>query len=99
MLETKLDRRHGTSNLSGDKGLSTQRSFMVEQDSVAGKQYVGFTIVNGNPIGGEFCDAVGRAGIKRRGLTLWRFHDLAVHFGGRCLIKLGVMQAQNAHRL
>ena len=50
---------------------------MVKEDSVAGVDAVGLTIVYTDPIGIEFCDRVGASGIKRCGFSLWNLLNLA----------------------
>jgi hypothetical protein len=59
MLETKLNGGNGAGDLAGDKGLSPQWTFMVEQDAVAGKQAISLTVIDGDPIGVKLGHAIG----------------------------------------
>ena len=60
---------------------------MVEEDTVACEDIVGFAVVHDDPVAVQFCHAVRAAGIERCLLGLGDFLDLAVQFACGCLIE------------
>src|SRR5690606_19578242 len=62
---------HSTCNFAGYKRFSSDRAFMIEQDTVTCIHIIRLTIVYGNPISIHLGDGVGAPGIKRRCFTLW----------------------------
>ena len=100
LLQAQLDARQCPGDLSGDKGLPAQRTFMIEQNAVAGIDSVGFPIIDGDPVGIEFGNRIGRARVKRRRLRLRCFLNQTVEFRRRCLIETGLfLQSENANGL
>src|SRR2546421_12021711 len=89
-LKTKLDAGKRPRDLPCDERLAAEWRFMIEQDSVACVNSVGFAIVDGDPIRVELGDGVGRARIKRRGFLLRRFLHQAVELRRGCLIEPGL---------
>jgi hypothetical protein len=73
VLKADFNAGYTSGNFSGDKGFATLRGFMIEQDAVAGKKTVGFSIVDAYPVSMKFGDAIGRPWIKWRGLFLRHF--------------------------
>ena len=71
VFEAEADPRKRTRDLAAHESLAPHRGFVVEQDAVAREKTVGFPVVDRYPIGVEFGDAVGRAGIERRPFALW----------------------------
>ena len=86
ILQAGLDARQGTGNFPADKGFTPDRRLMVEQDSVAGIDSIGFAIINRYPVGIQFGNGVWRTGIKRRGFLLGDLLYFPVLFRGRCLV-------------
>lgn len=60
---------------------------MVEHYAAAGKNIVGFAIVDCHPMRVQFGDGVGTAWVELRRLRLGNCLNQAEHFRGRCLIK------------
>src|SRR6266446_4019440 len=79
-LKPKLDARKRARNLSGNERLAAKRRLVIEQDPITGIDAIGFAVVDGDPVGVELGDGVGRARIKRSGFRLWRFLDEPVKF-------------------
>ena len=81
-IETVLtslgDACHGPGDLASDKGLPTQRRLVVEEDPVAGVYPIGFTIVDGDPVGVDLRTRVRRPRVERRGFLLRDLLDLTV---------------------
>src|SRR5215510_2119004 len=63
---------------------------MVEADPRAGKDVVTLTVIDGDPMGVDFSDAVGAAGIERRRFVLWCLAYFAEHLTRRGLIKFAI---------
>lgn len=57
----------------GDEGFVVLGVFMIEQDVVVGKQFIGFVIVYGDLIGVKFCYCIGVVWMKWCGFGLWCF--------------------------
>lgn len=73
---------------------------MIEQNAVAGVEAVGFAIVDGDPVGIELGDGIGRAGMEGGGFLLWNFLDHPVQFGGGGLVEAGFpLQPEDADGL
>src|SRR5207244_8514061 len=89
ILHSELDAGEAARDLARNEGLAAYWRLVVEEDPVAGIQAVGLAVVDGDPVRVEFRHAVGRAGIKGRGLPLRRFPRQAEELGGRCLVEPG----------
>src|SRR5690606_18927494 len=64
VLQSQHNLRHTTSDLSRDKGLTTQRTLMIEENTIAGKHTIGLAIVYSDPVCIEFGHAIGRPWIE-----------------------------------
>ena len=60
---------------------------MVEQDAVAGEQFVGLAVVDGLPVRLDLCAGVGASRIERRVFGLRNLGDLAVHLAAGRLVE------------
>ena len=81
-----LDASEGACDLASYEGFTTAGRFVVEQYPVANKQVIGFAVVDGPPVGGDFGDGV-RAPWIERGRFALRGFGSAEHFGRTGLIK------------
>src|SRR5260370_20964393 len=70
VFETGLDAGNAARDLARHEGLAADRAFMIEQYAVRGEHAVGLAIVHGDPVAVKLGDAIGRAGIERRGFLL-----------------------------
>ena len=96
-LQPELDPRERTGDLAGDEGFAADGALVVEQDAVAGIHAVGFTVVDGDPVGVEFGAGVGAPGVEGGGFLLRGFLDEAVEFAGAGLVEAGFLfQAEDA---
>ena len=64
--------------------------FMVEKDAIAGEHPIALAVVDGDPVGIDFCRAVGTAWIKRGSFPLRDFLDQTVHLRAASLIITGL---------
>src|SRR5262245_20898437 len=64
LLLARSNATGGANDLFRDKALRPERRFMVEQDTIGGKQAVGIAIVDHRPMCGRFSDRVGTARMK-----------------------------------
>ena len=73
---------------------------MIEEDAVAAEDAVRLAVVDGDPVGVELRDTVGRAGVEGRRLLLRGLLRQPVEFGGRGLVEAGaILHAEQADRL
>lgn len=87
VLLAQVDVSHSSANLARDERPAASRTFVVEQDTVAGIHPIRFTIVDCNPVGVQFGNSVRATWVERRCLALGRFDDLAIQFRGRSLVE------------
>ncbi len=91
VLQADSDAREGARDLARDEGFAADRAFVIEEDTVAGIDAIGLTIVDGDPVGVEFGDGIRAARVEGGGFLLWSFLNKAVEFGCRCLIETGLL--------
>ncbi len=77
-------------DLAGDECLGASGRFVVEEDAVACEDVIAFAIGAGNPVGVEFCNAVGADRMEGCCFVLWFLYCCAVDFAGGCLVEFGV---------
>ena len=84
-------------DLTGDEFQAAARAFMVEENARDGKQVVGLTVIDGDPVPVHLGDAVRAARVEGGGFTLRHFVHLAEHLAGGSLIeaRLGADQADS----
>src|SRR5437764_1378710 len=63
---------------------------MVEENAVASKQTIAFSVICGCPVCIQFRTPVRTTRTERGGFTLWSFDRLPKHFAARSLIELGL---------
>ena len=90
-MQAKFNTSKCSGDLTSDEGFTTSGAFMVEEDTITGVNTIGFTVVDGNPVGIEFGYGIGASGIERCSLLLRYFLDLAIEFGGGSLIETGFL--------
>ena len=74
-LQPGFDAAEGAGDFAGDEGFAAAGRFVVEEDAVGNEEVIGFAVVDGVPMGGDFGDGVGAAGIEGRQLRFaaaWR---------------------------
>jgi hypothetical protein len=76
-----LNRSHCACALASDERFAPHWPFMIEQDAIGGMDAVRLAIIDGDPIRIELGSGIGRARIKRGGLTLWPFLGHSIKFG------------------
>ena len=97
VLQAEGDAGDGAGDLAGDEGFAAHRAFVIEEDTVAGVDAVGLTVVDGNPVGVELGDGVGAARVEGGALLLRGFLHQAVEFGGAGLVEAALLfQAEDA---
>jgi DNA polymerase III subunit gamma/tau len=97
VLEAQGDAGGGPGDLAGHEGLTAYRRFVVEKNAVTGVDAVGFAVVDGDPVGVQLGNSVGRARIEGGFLGLGHLLDQAVKLRGGGLVKAGFfLQAQQA---
>ena len=100
VLLTQADPRERARDLPADEGLAPDRGFVIEQNAVAGEKAVGFAVVDGDPVGIELGDPVGRARIERSSLGLGRFARKPEELRGGSLVEPRfVLESQDPDRL
>ena len=72
MLEAELDASQRPCDFARDERFATAGRLVIEQNAVSDKEPVGLAIVDGIPMGGNFGDSIGAAGVKRGALVLRR---------------------------
>ncbi len=98
-LQTSSDARHAAGDLAGHEGFTAARTFVVEQDAVAGIHPVGLAVIHRDPVGIELGHAIGAAGMKRGGLPLGCFLHQSIQLTGAGLVDAcGAGEAQHPHR-
>ncbi len=85
-LQTGFDSAEGAGDFAGDEGFAAARGFVVEENAVGNKEVIGFAVIDGVPVSGDFGDGVGTAGIEGCQLTLRRFGS-SEHLRGASLIE------------
>ncbi|GAR17435.1 hypothetical protein NGUA05_03531 [Salmonella enterica] len=108
-LQSLGDIGDGAGDLTGDEGFAATRGLMVKQNAVTGVNTVGFTVVDGDPVGVQFRYRIGGTRVERRGLFLRNFLHQTVQFRGGGLVEPRFLfkteeadrlqQAQRAHRI
>lgn len=99
-LLAQVDIRDSSADLACDECPATPRALVVEQDAVARIHPVRFTVVDRDPVGIQFGDAVRTTWVERCGLALGRLDDLAVQFRGRGLVEPHVfLESDGADRI
>jgi hypothetical protein len=99
-LEALGDVAQAAGDLAGHEGFATAWRFVVEQHAVTGVHAIGFTVVDGDPVGVQLGHRVRRAWVERRGFALRGFLHQAVQLGGGRLVEArGLFQAQQADGL
>ncbi len=73
-------------DLPCDECLAADRRFVVKEYSVAGMQAVSFAVVDSDPVGVQFCNAIGASRIERCLLRLRHFLHQAVELAGGGLV-------------
>ena len=66
-----LDSGRSDGDFSGNKILPASWRLMVEQDPIAGKDVVRFSVVRDNPVSVKLGDAIRASRVERRCLILW----------------------------
>src|SRR6185312_1502795 len=93
-------RANRASNLSGDKRFAAHWRFVIEQNAVRCVHSVGFTIIDGNPVGVELCHSIWATRVKWRGLGLRSLGYFAIQFRARGLVEADiVLHLQNPNSL
>ena len=99
VLQPERDAGDGAGDFAGDESFAALRRFVIEKNAVAAENTVGFTVVDGDPVGVELGDGIGRAWVERRRFFLRGFLDEAVEFGSRGLVKARVLfEPENSDR-
>ncbi len=87
------------SNFACDEGFAATRRFMVKQNAVTGIHAIRFTVIDGDPVGVQFGDGIGRSRIERCRFFLRDLLNQTVQFRGGSLIETGFLfQPQEANR-
>src|SRR5262249_36511909 len=82
-----LDRRDRARNLACHKRLTPGRTFVIEQNAVAGVEAIAFAVVYRCPVGENFRDAIRAARPEWCLFRLGDFLRLTVHLAARSLVK------------
>ena len=53
-LQPGFDAAEGAGDLAGDEGFTAARGFVVEEDAVRNEEVIGFAVIDGIPMGGDF---------------------------------------------
>ena len=93
LLQAHFDAAQGPGDLTGNESFATAGRFMVEEDTVADEEIVGFAVVDSPPMRSDFGNSVGAAGIERSGFGLRRLSS-AEHLG-----RTGLVEAHRASRM
>src|ERR1041385_3132924 len=80
VLCAQLNARKSADYLARDKCLATHGRLMVKKNAAASVNAVRFSIARSDPVSIKLGNAIWRARIDSRGLTLWNFLRLAEHF-------------------
>ena len=97
VLQAQFDSGQGTGDLAGDECFAAHGAFMVEENSIAGVNAIGFAVVDGDPVGVELGDSVRASGVEGGGFLLGDFLHKAIEFAGTGLVEAGFLfQAEDA---
>ncbi|OPZ02081.1 MAG: hypothetical protein BWZ11_01211 [Bacteroidetes bacterium ADurb.BinA395] len=89
----------GHGDLTGYEGFAAAWTFVVEQDTVAGKHIIRFAVVHHDPEAIHLCHGIGASWIERCFLALRNFLHQTVKFGGGSLVYFGFfLQSEDADR-
>lgn len=70
---------------------------MVKEDAITGIHAIGFSVVNGNPVGVELGHGIRRTWVEGRGFLLGDFLNEPVELRGRGLVEASLLlKAENA---
>ena len=81
----------GGGDLTGDEGLATAGTLVVEEDTVGKVHAVGLAVVHEDPEGVLLGDGVGRTGVEGGGLGLGDLTDLTVELRGGGLVEADLL--------
>ena len=87
LLQAEFDRGHGTGNFAGDEGFATARTFVVEENPVAGEEAVTLAVIHRGPVAEHFGATVRTARPEGSRLGLRDLLHLAIHFTARGLVE------------
>ena len=80
ILKPKFYAGKCTSNLAGNKGLASERTFMVEENPVAGIDTIRLTIIDRDPLSVELGNTIRTSWIKRSSFLLRNLLDKTKEF-------------------
>jgi hypothetical protein len=89
-LQIQLYASYCPGDFASDKRLSPDGRLVVKQYAIAGKDVIGFSIVNRDPVSINLCSPIGTPGIEWCRLLLGDFQHLPIHLAGRSLVKSGL---------
>ena len=87
LVDALVDAGDGGGDLTGDEGLATTGTLVVEEDAVGKVHAVGLTVIHEDPEGVLLGDGIGRTGVEGGGLGLGNLTDLSVQLGGGGLVE------------
>src|SRR4029077_15040469 len=87
LLDSEFYPGRASGDFACDEIFSAPRRLVIEKDSVACEQPVGFAIIYSLPVRVKFCACVGTARMKWSGLALRNLGDLAEHLRRTSLVK------------
>ena len=100
VLLTSGDASSSQSDLTGDEGLATALTLVVEEDAVDGKHTIALAVVLRDPEAVELSYPIGGSGVEGRCLTLGDLLHQTEELGGRGLIDLRLLlQPEDADSL
>jgi len=100
VLQPQVDAGQCASDLARDEGLAPHGRFVIEKNAIASVEAIGLSVVDGDPVGIELGDRIGRAGVKGGRLPLRDLLYLAVELRRRGLVVAGLfLQPQDADSL
>mmetsp|Transcript_17848 Transcript_17848/g.51095 ORF Transcript_17848/g.51095 Transcript_17848/m.51095 type:complete len:388 (-) Transcript_17848:52-1215(-) len=91
LVDALMDAGDGGGDLTGDEGLATAGTLVVEEDAVGKVHAVSLTVVHKDPEGVLLGDSIGRTGVEGGGLGLGNLADLAVQLGGGGLVEFDLL--------
>src|SRR4029450_4669769 len=86
-LQACLDSCCRPGDLPSNEGFAAAWRFMIKKDSVASKNAVALTVIEGDPVSINLGCTVRTPRIEGSRFSLWHFHRLAIHFRTACLVK------------
>src|SRR5262249_50075337 len=106
-LVSQLDSSGGKRDFPGDERLPAPGGLMIEENTVAGEEIIGFPVIDDNPVTIELRDSIGTARVERGLLGLRDLPDAAKKLACRRLVKFRfhprltdrVEESQRAHRV